>query len=83
MSKQKPIFRRVKGARHEKYQTQKFGNLLAPTIYAELEADGDGFWSAWVFNSDRPQSDFRIDFRSREAARRWAVETLRKYGVGR
>ncbi len=82
MSKQKPIFRRVKGARREKYQTQKFGNLMSPTIYAELEADDDGSWSAWVWNSDRPRADFRLDFNTKETARRWAVAKLKTYGVG-
>ncbi len=78
----KPVFRRVTGSRHEKYRTQTFGNLLAPKVYAEIETFGDGDWMAWVYNTDRPRADFRLDFKTKETARRWAVSKLKQYGIG-
>lgn len=84
----KIVFKRAKSSKHPMtWRTVKFGNLMAYGVQAELsmnvEGPYEGEWTAWVFY-DEPgrRDDFRIDFRSREAARRWAVKKLKQHGVG-
>lgn len=69
-------------ASRPKFYSQKFGNLLSDTYQASVDQGSDGKWSAWVLNYSREgESEFRLGFRSKRAATRWANGKLRDLGI--
>lgn len=63
------------------FWSKKFGNLLSDTYQTSVDQGSDGLWVAWFFNHSRKEIDFRLGFKSRSAAARWANGKLREVGV--
>ena len=70
-----------KGAPRPTYTTAKYGNLFADPISGEVEQDGDGEWSAWVWHYNVKPNLFKFGFASRGAAAKWVNDHLREAGV--
>lgn len=78
----KIIYTQSKATNLPTFNSQKFGNLLADTYQASVDQSSDGTWAAWLLNWSREgKGEFRLGFKSKRAAIRWANSKLREVGV--
>lgn len=64
------------------FYSQKFGNLLSDTYQTSVDQSSDGTWNAWFYNwSQNKADDFKLGFKSKKGATRWANEKLRERGI--
>ena len=63
------------------FTTEKYGNLLSDTYYAQVEQSSDDTWQGWLFNCSKNKAEFRLGMKSKRAATRWANAQLKEVGV--